>query len=83
MAAFDRVGRILVPSGAAWQDAGHVLRALQERRGDRVTGAASLVNAVLIALSACAIRATVLTSDARDFTAIREIRPFELTVVEA
>jgi len=63
--------------------AGHTLRALQESRGYRVAGSPSLVNDVLIALSARAIGATVLTSNARDFAAIREVRSFELTVVPA
>ena len=81
VAAFDRADRILIPSATVWEDAGHVLRALQELRGYRVAGSRSLVNDVLIALSARAIGATVVTSNARDFAAIREIRPFELTVV--
>jgi predicted nucleic acid-binding protein len=46
-----------------------------------VAGSPSLVNDVLIALSARAIGATVLTSNARDFAAIREVRSFSLTVV--
>ena len=81
VAAFDRVDRILVPSGAVYEDAGHVLRALQASRGHQVAGSPSLVNDVLIALSARAIGATVVTRNARDFTAIREIRPFKLAVV--
>jgi predicted nucleic acid-binding protein len=80
VAAFDRADRILVPSGAVYEDAGHVLR---ESRGYRVRGSPSLVNDVLIALSARSIGATVVTSNARDFAAIREIRPFKLTVVPA
>ncbi len=43
----------------------------------------SLVNDVLIALSARMIGATVVTGNARDFAAIREIRRFKLTVVPA
>ncbi len=81
VAAFDRADRILVPSSAVYVDAGHVLRALQARRGRRVPGSPSLVNDVLIALSARSIGATVVTSNARDFLAIREVRPFKLTVV--
>jgi tRNA(fMet)-specific endonuclease VapC len=79
--AFDRAERILVPASAIHEEAGHVLRALQESRGYRVAGSPSLVNDVLIALSARAIGATVLTSNARDFAAIREVRSFSLTVV--
>ncbi len=83
VAAFDRTDRILVPSGAVYEDAGHVLRALQASRGYQVAGVPSLVNDVLIALSARSIGATVVTSNARDFVAIREVRPFKLTVVPA
>lgn len=83
VSAFDRVDRILVPSGAVYEDAGHVLRALQASSGHRVAGSPSLVNDVLIALSARSIGATVMTSNARDFAAIREIRPFKLSVVSA
>lgn len=83
VAAFDRADRILVPSGAVYEDAGHVLRALQESRGYKVARSPSLVNDVLIALSARAIDATVVTSNARDFAAIREMRPFKLTSVVA
>ena len=83
VAAFDRAGRILVPSGAVYEDAGHVLRALQASRGYRVAGSPSLVNDVLIALSARSIGATVVTGNARDFVAIREVRPFKLAVVPA
>ena len=46
-------------------------------------GLPSLVNDVLIALSARSIGATVVTGNARDFAAIREVRPFKLTVVPA
>ena len=42
-----------------------------------------LVNDVLIALSARSIGATVVTNNARDFAAIREVRPFALTIVPA
>ena len=54
-----------------------------ESRGYRVGGSHSLVNDVLIVLSARMIGATVVTSNARDFTAIREVRPFKLSVVPA
>ena len=81
VAAFERADRILIPSGGVYQDTGHVLRRLQEARGHRGGGASSMVNDVLIALSARSIGASVVTSNARDFAAIRAIRPFQLTVV--
>jgi len=83
VAAFDRADRLLVPSRGVYEDAGHVLRALQRLRGYQVARSGSLVNDVLIALSARSIGATVVTNTARDFAAIRDIRPFKLTVVAA
>jgi predicted nucleic acid-binding protein len=81
VAAFERAGRMLVPSGAVWEEAGHVLRALQASRGSGGAGYPSLVNDVLIALSARTVGATVMTSNERDFAAIRRVRPFKLAIV--
>jgi predicted nucleic acid-binding protein len=78
---FARADRIVVPSAAIYEDAGHVLRRLQESRGYQPAGSSSLVNDVLIALSARAIGATVVTRNTRDFAAISEIRPFKLIFV--
>ena len=33
VSAFERADRMLVPSGAVWEEAGHVLRALRASRG--------------------------------------------------
>ena len=55
VASFARAGRMLVPSGTVWEDARYVLRALQTSRGSVGAGYPSLVNDVLIALSARAI----------------------------
>lgn len=81
VSAFERAGRILVPTGAVFQDAGHVVRVLHQRRGLQPGTPPPLINDVLIALSARAIGATVVTANARDFTAIQAVRPFALTVV--
>lgn len=84
VAAFDRSARILVPSAVVYEEAGHVLRVLRRSREHQAaTRYGSLVNDVLIALSARSIGATVVTSNARDFAAIRDVRPFELTIVPA
>lgn len=82
VSAFDRAGRLLVPSGGVFEDAGHVLRTLQ-RSGYQVAKSGSLVNDVLIALSARSIGATVITRNAADFAAIRTVRSFMLTIVPA
>jgi len=81
VSAFERAGRMLVPSSAVWEDAAHVLRALQTSRGSVGAGYRSLVNDVLIALSARAIGAIVTTGNERDFAAICRVRPFKLVIV--
>jgi predicted nucleic acid-binding protein len=64
-----------------YQEAGEVLRQLQESPGYTVASAHSLANDVLIALSARSIGAVVITQNERDFTAIQRIRPFKLAIV--
>ena len=81
VSTFERADRMLVPSGAVWEEAGHVLRALQASRGSVRAGYPSLVNDVLIALSARAIGAIVTTSNERDFAAICRVRPFKLAII--
>ena len=78
--AFAKVGRILVPSVTIYEEAGDVLRRLQESRGYTVASAYGLVNDVLIALSARSFGATVITQNERDFVAIQSIRPFKLAL---
>lgn len=78
--AFAKVGRILVPTVTIYEEAGDVLRRLQESRGYTVASAYGLANDVLIALSARFIGATVITRNERDFVAIQTIRPFKLAL---
>lgn len=79
--AFAIANRILLPSARNYEDAGEVLRALQASRGYVFSRSHSLVNDVLIALSARQIGATVITQNERDFRAIQEIRKFKLVRV--
>ena len=81
MASFAKTGRILLPSIVVYEEAGNVLRKLQASRGYNPTGASSLVNDVLIALSARSIGATVITQNERDFVSIQGIQSFKLEVV--
>jgi predicted nucleic acid-binding protein len=78
--AFEKTGRILAPSRNVFDEAGDALRSLQQR-GVRVEASHSIVNDVLIALSARSIGATVVSQNERDFRAIQAVRPFELRVV--
>jgi hypothetical protein len=63
-------------------EAGDVLRRLQARRGFHFKTSHSIVNDVLIALSARSIGATVVTQNEGHYRAIQAVRPFQLTVVD-
>jgi len=64
-----------------YQEAGEVLRKLQDSLGYTLASAHGLVNDVLIALSALSIGAVVITQNDRDFATIQKIRPFKLSIV--
>lgn len=78
---FDKADRIIVPTASDYREGGKLLRRLQEEKGYDLSKAYSLVNDVLIALSARRIGAMVITRNAKDFEAIRDLRPFPLMVV--
>ena len=73
ISAFRRARRILLPTASIYEDAGEVLRRLQEFRGYSLSAAYGVVNDVLIALSARSIGATVITQNERHFTAIHRL----------
>jgi len=79
--AFARAGRILAPSREVFAQAGDALRRLQVEAGYDLRRSHSIVNDVLIAMSARSIGATVVTRNERDYRAIARIRPFRLAVV--
>jgi predicted nucleic acid-binding protein len=82
-AAFEKAGRLLVPTAATFDEAGETLRRLQSERGYPLASSHSIANDVLIALSARALGAAVVTQNERDFRAIQAIRPFGLELVPA
>jgi predicted nucleic acid-binding protein len=77
--AHAAAGRLVAPSPARFDEAGLALRAL--RLAGQEIRRASLVNDLLIALTARQIGATVCTCDIGDFEAIRRIRDFSLRAV--
>jgi len=81
--AFEKAGRILVPSRAVYSEAGNVLRRLDNARGFHMAAAHSIVSDVLIAVSARSIGATVFTQHDRHYHAIQAVLPFRLVVVPA
>jgi predicted nucleic acid-binding protein len=80
-ADFRKKRRILTPSAAVFADAGEVLRRLRLERGFRLSASNTIVNDVLIALSARSIGAAVATQNERDYLAIQAVRPFKLRIV--
>jgi predicted nucleic acid-binding protein len=78
--AFERAGRVLLPSRAVFAEAGDALRRLQADRGYNIRAGHSIANDVLIALSARSIGATVVTQNERDYRAIQAVRPFRLLI---
>jgi len=79
--AHTATARLIAPSPSTFDDAGLVLQAL--RMAGREVRRASLVNDVLIALTARQLGATLCTADGEDFRAIRRVRDFSLEVVGA
>jgi predicted nucleic acid-binding protein len=77
--AYQAGQRLVAPSPLLYGEAGNVLRELRRRGRDVRRG--SLVNDVLIALTARAQGASVVTRDGSDFMAIREVREFSVEVV--
>ncbi|WP_437733009.1 type II toxin-antitoxin system VapC family toxin [Sorangium sp. So ce1335] len=78
--AYRSAGRIVAPDAEVFDHAGRTLRRLRE--AGREVRRASLVNDVLIALSARSLGATVLTAD-EDYDAIRAVLDFKLERVVA
>jgi predicted nucleic acid-binding protein len=73
--AYRTAGRIVTPSAELFDQAGRALQQLRE--AGREVRHGSLVNDVLIALSARALGATVLTAD-EDYEVIRSFVDFKL-----
>jgi len=78
---FAKLGRIITPSSATYEEAGEVLRQLQITHRYHLRRSHSLTSDVLIALSARTIGGTVVTQNKRDFLAIQSIRAFKLSLV--
>jgi predicted nucleic acid-binding protein len=74
--AYASGGRLISPPVAVFERAGSLLRRL--KLAGREVRSAAFVNDLLIALSARAIGAAVVTMNVRDFEAIRRIEPFAL-----
>lgn len=76
----ERVGRIVTPTHASWNEAGRILATIGRKEPGYKSKLPTLFNDALIALSALQIGATVYTKDQEDFQLIRRHKRFSLEV---
>jgi predicted nucleic acid-binding protein len=75
---FERRGRVITPSYAAWKESGRVLAELVAPAGwGAVTR--SFVNDVLLAMSCREAGMVLVTKNLRDFTRIASVRAFDFS----
>ncbi|MBI2988292.1 MAG: type II toxin-antitoxin system VapC family toxin [Deltaproteobacteria bacterium] len=75
--------RIATPTHSVWEEAGRVLGVMRGQRKDQVDRlAGSFVNDLLVALSARAMGARVVTLNSDDFTPIRKYLSFGLEILK-
>lgn len=75
---FERRGRVIVPTYAAWKGAGEVLSALVAAHKVRWHELSrSFVNDVLVAMSCREAGVVLVTENHRDFARIAEVRKFD------
>jgi predicted nucleic acid-binding protein len=78
LAVFERAGRIIAPSAAAWHRSGDLLSDMARREGvesGRVSK--SFANDILLALSCREAGCILVTSNERDFRRIRQYAEFD------
>jgi predicted nucleic acid-binding protein len=80
VAALERAHPILTPTANNWLESGHLLAEMRDDKGFEPAKLRSLHFDVLIALTARAYGAKVITSNRADFELIREYREFKLEV---
>lgn len=77
---FERRGRVLVPSFAAWKGAGRILSQLVNRKLMSPGGfKRSFLNDCVLAASCREVGATLVTLNREDFKLIRKVLRFEFT----
>jgi len=75
---FERLGRVVVPTAAAWNDVGDVLARIARREPAFRMKVRGLWNDALIALSVRQIGATLVTENVRDFALLRRYVRFDV-----
>lgn len=79
----ERAGRLVTPSFDNWLGASTILAAIERKDRAWRSKLPSLLNDVLIALSARQIGALLITYNGEDFRLIRRHKEFQLRILEA
>lgn len=78
LGVFERVGRIVTPSAAAWHQSGDVLSAMMRDEGLELARLSkSFANDLLLALSCREAGCVLVTANERDFVRIRRFVTFD------
>jgi predicted nucleic acid-binding protein len=78
---FEKSGRIVTPGHSVWKDAGYILSKLRTKNPHLKSKLPQMINDTLIAMSARAIGAIVVTLNSSDFEAIQSIRTFSYITI--
>jgi len=78
---FEKVGRIVTPGHKVWKEAGEILSELRRKKPNLKTKLSQMINDTLIAMSARAIGATVITLNSSDFETIQSVKDFSYITV--
>jgi predicted nucleic acid-binding protein len=81
IAPFRRVGRLVTPTFADWEETGALLARLLQERSDLKDKLPTLVNDTLIALCGRRIGAVIYTANEDDFALIRLYKRFRFKVL--
>jgi predicted nucleic acid-binding protein len=78
---FEKSGRIVTPGHSVWKDAGYILSKLRIKNPHLKSKLPQMINDTLIAMSARAIGAIVVTLNPSDFEAIKSVRNFSYITI--
>ena len=82
LSATERVGRIVVPTYASWNQAGQTLAAIYKNQPHYRSKLPALFNDALIVMCALQIGAVICASDKEDFELLHRYRKFDLTLLD-
>jgi predicted nucleic acid-binding protein len=82
LTASERVGRVIVPTYASWNQAGQILAAIYKSQPRYRSKLPALFNDALLVMCALQIGASLCTSDKEDFELLHCYRKFDFIFVD-